>query len=110
MTTLSAPHFVRGVVVDGDAVRHRSRDLGADFVTPAIDLDALITPRSQLPPLLDVKLSEIIDFLVETGQRKPRACRSLPRRRSILRHMSRRMSIRYSYAYLGPARVRLGMR
>jgi hypothetical protein len=67
--TLSAPHFVQGVVVEGDTVHHRSRDLGADFATPAIDLDALILPRSELPPLLDVKLSEIIDFLVETGQR-----------------------------------------
>jgi hypothetical protein len=69
VTALAAPHFVRGLVVDGDAVRHQSRDLGADFVTPAVDLDALITPRSQLPPLLDVKLAEIIDFLVETGER-----------------------------------------
>ena len=69
MTTLSAPHFVQGALVEGDAVRHRSRDLGADFVTPAIDLDALVLPRSQLPPLLDVKLAEIIDFLVETGER-----------------------------------------
>lgn len=69
MTTLSAPHFVQGALVEGDAVRHRSRDLGADFVTPAIDLDALVMPRSQLPPLLDVKLAEIVDFLVETGER-----------------------------------------
>lgn len=69
MTIVSAPHFVRGKLVDGDAVRHTSRDLGADFSTPAIDLDALVLPRSQLPPLLDVKLAEIIDFLVETGNR-----------------------------------------
>ncbi|WP_156764866.1 acyl-CoA reductase [Mycobacterium sp. 1081908.1] len=69
MKTLSAPHFVRGALVQGEAVRHRSRDLGADFVTPAIDLDALVLPRSELPPLLDVTLAEIIDFLVETGER-----------------------------------------
>jgi hypothetical protein len=69
MTALSAPHFVRGKLVEGDDVSHRSRDLGADFTTPAIDLDALIMPRSVLPPLLDVKLSEIIDFLVEAGER-----------------------------------------
>lgn len=66
---LEAKHFVRGVLVEGSAVRHRSRDLGADFTTPAIDLDALITPRSEMPPLADVKLAEIIDFLVETGER-----------------------------------------
>jgi hypothetical protein len=67
--TLSAPHFVQGVLVEGDAVSHRSRDLGADFATPAIDLDAIVVPRSELPPLLDVKVSEIIDFLVEVGER-----------------------------------------
>ena len=49
-------------------MRHTSRDLGADFITPTLDLDEVITPRSELPPLLDVKVTEIIDFLVETGQ------------------------------------------
>ena len=68
-TALAAPHFVQGALIGGDVVGHRSRDLGADFVTPAIDLDALVMPRSQLPPLLDIKLSEIIDFLVEAGER-----------------------------------------
>jgi hypothetical protein len=69
VTALAAPHFVQGALVEGDAVHHRSRDLGADFTTPAINLDALVLPRSQLHPLLEVKLAEIIDFLVETGQR-----------------------------------------
>jgi hypothetical protein len=66
---LSAPHFIQGTLAKGDTVRHRSRDLGADFTTPAVDLDAIVMPRSQLPPLLDIKLSEIIDFLVEVGER-----------------------------------------
>jgi hypothetical protein len=66
---LTAPFFIRGSVLHGDTMTHRSRDLGVDFRTPDIDLDALVTPRSELPPLLDVKLDEIIDFLVETGQR-----------------------------------------
>ena len=48
--TLSAPHFVRGHLVEGDEVRYRSRDLGVDFTTPALDLDALITPRSGAAP------------------------------------------------------------
>jgi hypothetical protein len=65
---LRAHHFIRGKLVQGDEVLHRSRDLGADFTTPAIDLDALISPRSEMPPLADVKMSEIIDFLVETGK------------------------------------------
>ncbi|RDH78734.1 long-chain-fatty-acyl-CoA reductase [Mycolicibacterium moriokaense] len=67
--SLSAPFFVRGRIIEGAAASHRSRDLGADFTTPAIDLDDLITPRSVLPPLLDVPLAEIIDFLAETGER-----------------------------------------
>jgi Acyl-CoA reductase (LuxC) len=65
---LGAPFFVRGEVVAGGAVEHTSRDLGAVFSTPVLDLDHVITPRSELPPLLDVKLAEIIDFLIETGE------------------------------------------
>jgi hypothetical protein len=62
-----APFFVRGELVDGDDASHTSRGLGATFTTPALDLDAVIAPRSVLPPLLDVKLDEIIDFLAATG-------------------------------------------
>lgn len=65
----AAPFFVRGKVVDSTEQIHRSRDLGVDFVTPNIDLNALVHPRTELPPLLNVPLSEIIDFLCETGQR-----------------------------------------
>jgi hypothetical protein len=67
-TAIRAPFFVRGRLVDGNAHRHVSRDLGAEFVTPELDLDQVVTPRTELPPLLDVKLDEIIDFLVQTGQ------------------------------------------
>ena len=66
---VSAPFFVRGVLVEGCQVLHRSRDLGVDFATPKIDLDAIITPRSQPGPLFDIKLSEIIDFLAAVGER-----------------------------------------
>src|SRR5579859_137216 len=66
---ISVDHFIRGKRVAGDAVRHISRDLGVDFTTPAIDLDALITPRAEMPPLFDTKLSDIVDFLVEVGER-----------------------------------------
>jgi hypothetical protein len=62
-------HFVRGTLVQGGAVKHRSRDLGVDFATPEIDLNALVAPRSELPPLLDVPTKEIVDFLIEAGQR-----------------------------------------
>jgi hypothetical protein len=65
----SAPFFIRGKLVEGADETHRSRDLGVDFVTPKIDLNALVHPRTELPPLLNVKTSEIIDFLVEAGQK-----------------------------------------
>jgi hypothetical protein len=65
----AAPFFIRGKLVEGADQTHRSRDLGVDFVTPKIDLNALVHPRTELPPLLNVKTSEIIDFLVEAGQK-----------------------------------------
>ena len=34
-----------------------------------IDLNRIVHPRTEVPPLLNVPLAEIIDFLVETGQR-----------------------------------------
>ncbi len=66
---ISAPFFVRGKVVEGQDSVQRSRDLGVDFATPSINLDDLVYPRTEIPPLVNVPLEEIIDFLVETGQR-----------------------------------------
>ncbi len=66
---LAAHHFVRGALVEGAELTYRSRDLGVDFTTPRIDLNALLTPRSQLPPLAQLSLNEIIDFLVACGER-----------------------------------------
>ncbi len=66
---ISAPFFVRGQLLEGADHVQRSRDLGVDFATPALDLDRVIHPRTEVPPLLDVPTAEIIDFLVETGQR-----------------------------------------
>jgi hypothetical protein len=63
----AAPFFVRGKLLAATEMRHRSRDLGVDFVTPKLDLDALITLRTEPGPLFDVKLNEILDFLAETG-------------------------------------------
>ncbi|MDG2004823.1 MAG: acyl-CoA reductase [Novosphingobium sp.] len=64
----SAPFFVRGRVIEGHDSMQRSRDLGVTFATPKLPLDDLVHPRTELPPLLNVPLSEIIDFLVEAGQ------------------------------------------
>jgi hypothetical protein len=66
---VSAPFFIRGELAAGSEMVQRSRDLGVDFSTPAIDLDQVVHPRTEVPPLLNVPLAEIIDFLVETGQR-----------------------------------------
>jgi hypothetical protein len=67
--TVSAPFFYRGEVVEGDESIHRSRDLGVSFATPRFAFDKAIPPRTEVPPLLNVPTDEIIDFLVETGQR-----------------------------------------
>jgi hypothetical protein len=64
-----APFFVRGKLVETADQTHRSRDLGVDFVSPNIDLNALVYPRTEVPPLLNVPLAEIIDFLVEAGHK-----------------------------------------
>lgn len=66
---VSAPFFLRGQLVEGRGATQRSRDLGVTFATPTLDLDKAVHPRSQTPPLLNVPLAEIIDFLVETGAR-----------------------------------------
>jgi acyl-CoA reductase LuxC len=66
---ISAPIFVRGQLIEGQDVTQRSRDLGVTFATPRIDLDKIVHPRTEVPPLLNVPLAEIIDFLVETGER-----------------------------------------
>jgi hypothetical protein len=66
---VSAPFFLRGELIEGADVTHRSRDLGIAFTTPHILYDKAVPPRTELPPLLNVPLSEIIDFLVMTGER-----------------------------------------
>lgn len=66
---VSAPFFLRGEVIEGRDITHRSRDLGVTFATAQIPLDKAVPPRSEVPPLLNVPLAEIIDFLVETGQK-----------------------------------------
>lgn len=65
----AAPFFIQGKVVDSADQVHRSRDLGVDFATPRLDLNALVHPRTEVPPLLNTPLAEIIDFLHEAGQK-----------------------------------------
>ncbi len=63
------PFMLAGRLVEGEAVVHRSRDLGATFVTPALDFAAMGRPRSQPAPAEKLKVAEIIDFLVAVGER-----------------------------------------
>lgn len=65
----TAPFFLWGKVAEDNAVTHRSRDLGVSFTTPELDLDALVLPRTRQGPLFDVPLKDIIDFLVQAGER-----------------------------------------
>lgn len=66
---VSTPFFIRGALVEGADVTHRSRELGVQFATPEIALDRIVHPRTEVPPLLNVPLSDIVDFLVQTGER-----------------------------------------
>lgn len=66
---VSAPFFLRGETLFGSDLIQKSRDLGVTFATPEIPLDKAVLPRTEVPPLLNVPLAEIMDFLVETGER-----------------------------------------
>jgi hypothetical protein len=65
---LLVPHVIKGVVQLDAAVEHRSRGSGSSVMTPSIDLDSLIWPRSEAGPAFDTPLAEIVDFLVEVGK------------------------------------------
>ena len=65
----AAPFFIKGKLVEGGEVVHQSRDLGVDFATPKLELNALVSRRTEPGPLFDVKTSEIIDFLAACGER-----------------------------------------
>lgn len=60
-------HVVKGVLREGADVSHSSG--GQAFVTPKLDLDELVWPRTEPVPALNVPVAEIIDLLVATGER-----------------------------------------
>lgn len=59
--TGSVPHIIKGELVEGT-----SQDYGR-FSTPALDLDALVWPRTEAPPAADTPLAEILDILEQLG-------------------------------------------
>lgn len=65
---VQVPHVSHGRLVFGSDVEHRSR-VGETFVTPKLDLDSLVLPRTEPGPAFDLPISEVLDFLEETGKR-----------------------------------------
>lgn len=65
-TPTAVPHFIRGELRVPSGVSGVEHD---GFVTPVLDLDELVWPRTQAGPAFDVSLAEIIDFLAAVGQR-----------------------------------------
>ena len=61
---MHVPHFVKGTVVESAEVDH-----GSGFVTPRLDLDALVWARSEPGPAFDVPVAEVIEVLAATGER-----------------------------------------
>jgi len=67
-SVIDVPFVVAGRLLTTCAVQHRSRDMGGTFRTPPLDLAAIARPRSVQPPAANIKLDEIIRFLVEVGR------------------------------------------
>ena len=67
-TCVSIPFFIQGELIDDPVVEFAPRD-GDPFATPELDLDRLVWSRKEPLPLARVPVAEIIDVLVETGER-----------------------------------------
>ena len=64
------PHVIKGQLVTGATTVFGSP--GAQFTTPALDLNQLVWPRTGPGPAFDLPLAEIMDVLVATGERMSR--------------------------------------
>ncbi|MGA8705570.1 MAG: acyl-CoA reductase [Steroidobacteraceae bacterium] len=81
-STLSAVRATSGCepalvmhVIKGELVTGREHEYGpatGRFVTPALDLNTLVWPRSAPGPAFDVPVREIMDLLIATGERMSR--------------------------------------
>ena len=65
---LPVAHVVAGRIHSGRHTEYRSRDTGAGFVTPRLDLNELVTPRATAGPAFDMPIAQVYDFLEETGR------------------------------------------
>jgi hypothetical protein len=62
-TRLLVPHVIKGEALIEAQVEHRSRATGDVVMTPCVDLDSLIWPRSEPGPAFETPIAEIVDFL-----------------------------------------------
>lgn len=68
-TATPVAHVVAGRVVEGADVAYEGGGGGPGFVTPRLDLDALVVARTQPGPAFDLPIGEVVDFLVAVGER-----------------------------------------
>ncbi len=67
-THVLVPHVIKGETLANGRIEHRLR-AGSDVaMTPAIDLDSLIWPRSEPGPAFETPIAEIVDFLAAVGE------------------------------------------
>jgi hypothetical protein len=62
------PHVIKGETLIDARIEHRSRATSDLVMTPAIDLDSLIWPRSDPGPAFETPIGEIVDFLAAVGE------------------------------------------
>lgn len=63
------PHIAKGAVRIAAEVEHKSRALSSIVATPKLVMDELVWRRGEPVPALNTPIADIIDFLVEVGER-----------------------------------------
>ena len=66
---LLVPCIVKGKVRFGTDIEHKSRARSTPVFLPEVSLDEMVWLRKDPPPAYDTPIDEIIDFLVEVGER-----------------------------------------
>lgn len=71
MKVYKVPLIIRGKIIEDYSIEHPGRKGGVSFVTPDVNkyLRQLTTTPASLNDLYDISMSDILDFLVEFGQR-----------------------------------------
>lgn len=71
MTTIDIPLIVRGKIIESDMVSFPARTGGVEFRAPDLTrhLSKLPTSAQSMRDLYDISLDDIIDFMVELGER-----------------------------------------